>query len=125
MFSLDIDPYEVLGISPEADAVEVRRARRELVLKYPNELFPERAQEINKAFQLLTNKEKRRMVDAFLRSKAGCVLRVQKVFLSDEVHSTLFDYPDRAEVFELFKLNDPIQVDRDALVESLLSLLEQ
>jgi len=125
LFSLDIDPYEVLGISPEADAVEVRRARRELVLKYPNELFPERAQEINKAFQLLTNKEKRRMVDAFLRSKAGCALRVQKAFLSDEVHSKLFDYPHRAEIFELFKLDKPIQVDRGALIDSLLSLLEQ
>ncbi len=124
MFSLNVDPYEVLGISPEADAVEVRRARRELVLKYPNELFPERAQEINEAFLLLTNKEKRRMVDAFLRSKAGCALRVQKVFLSDEVHTKLFDYPDRAEVFELFKLDDPIQVDRDVLIESLLSILE-
>ena len=124
MFSLDIDPYEVLGISPDADVMEVRRARRELVLKYPNELFPERAQEINKAFQLLTSREKRRMVDAFLKSKAGCALRVQKAFLSHEVYGELFDYPDRAEVFELFKLEDLVQVDRSALIKSLLSILE-
>ncbi len=124
MFSLDINPYEVLGISPDADVMEVRRARRELVLKYPNELFPERAQEINKAFQLLTSRDKRRMVDAFLRSKAGCALRVQKAFLSDEVYGDLFDYPDRAEVFELFKLEGLVQVDRNALIESLLSVLE-
>ena len=124
MFSLDIDPYEVLGISPDADLMEVRRARRKLVLEYPNELFPERAQEINEAFQLLTSKEKRRMVDAFLRSKAGCALRVQKQFLSEDVYDRLFDYPDRAEVFELFKLEDPVQVDRSSLVKALLSILE-
>lgn len=94
------------------------------MLKYPNEMFPERAQEINEAFQLLMNKEKRRMVDAFLRSKAGCALRVQKAFLSDEVYNELFDYPDRAGVFELFKLDDHVQVDRNALIQSLLSILE-
>jgi len=124
LFSLDINPYEVLGISPDADLMEVRRARRELVRKYPNELFPDRAQEINEAFQLLMGKKKRRMVDAFLRSKAGSALRVQKVFLSEEVYDRLFDYPDRAEVFELFKLEDPVQVDRSSLIKSLLSILE-
>ena len=124
MFTLGIDPYEVLGVSINADVMEIRRARRELVLKYPNEMFPERAQEINEAFQLLMSKEKRRMVDAFLRSKAGCALRVQKAFLSDEVYKELFDYPDRAGVFELFKLEDHVQVDRNSLIQSLLSVLE-
>ncbi|MBN1591889.1 MAG: J domain-containing protein [Candidatus Coatesbacteria bacterium] len=125
MFSLDIDPYEVLGVRPNADEVEIRRARRELVLKYPNELFPERAQEINKAFQLLTSKEKRRLVDAFLMSRAGSALRVQKDYLSEEVKDALFDYPNRSEVFELFKLEEPVDVDRDVLIESLLTVLEK
>nr|HDM59769.1 J domain-containing protein [Bacillota bacterium] len=123
MFTLEIDPYEVLGVRHDADVVDIRRARRELILRYPNELFPEKAQEINEAFQLLMNKEKRRLVDAFLMSKAGCALRVQKSFLSEKVLDKLFNYPGRSEVFELFKLDQPIEVGRDSLIQSLLTLL--
>ncbi|HUT03529.1 MAG TPA: J domain-containing protein [bacterium] len=125
MFTLEIDPYEVLGVRHNADVVDIRRARRDLILRFPNELFPERAQEINEAFQLLMNKEKRRLVDAFLRSKAGGALRVQKPFLSEKVLDNLFNYPGRAEVFELFKLEQPIEVGRDSLIQSLLTILHQ
>lgn len=125
MFTLEIDPYEVLGVRHNADAVDIRRARRDLILRFPNELFPERAQEINEAFQLLMNKEKRRLVDAFLRSKAGCALRVQRPFLSEKVLDNLFNYPGRAEVFELFKIEQPIEVGRDSLIQSLLTILHQ
>ena len=124
MFSVDVDPYEVLGISHGASEMDIRRARRKLILKYPNELFPERAQEINEAYQQLVDKQKRRRVDAFLASKAGSALRVQKSFLSDEVHEGLLGYPDRAKVFELFKLDGPIQVARSSLIEGLLLLTE-
>ena len=125
MFTLETDPYEVLGVRHNADAVDIRRARRDLILRFPNELFPERAQEINEAFQLLMNKEKRRLVDGFLRSKAGCALRVQKRFLSGKVLDKLFNYPGRAEVFELFKLEQPTEVGRDSLIQSLLTILHQ
>lgn len=122
MFSVDTDPYEVLGISEKASDAEIKRARRKLVLKYPNEAFPERAQEINKAYQLLIEPEKRRQVDLFLKSKAGCALRVQKAFLSQEVVKDVLDYPQRATVFELFKLDAPVSVDRKSLIAALLEI---
>jgi len=125
LFILEIDPYEVLGLRHDADVVDIRRARRDLILRFPNELFPGRAQEFNEAFQLLMNKEKRRLVDAFLRSKDGCTLRVQKPFLSEKVLDKLFNYPGRAEVFELFKIEQPIEVGRDSLIQSLLTILPQ
>lgn len=124
MFSVDVDPYEVLGLSRNVSELEIRRARRKLLLKYPNELYPEKAQEVNKAYLLLVDKEKRRRVDAFLSSKAGCALRVQRAFLSEDVHEKLFEYPDRAKVFELFDLKPPLQVDRAALIQALLTLTE-
>ena len=125
MFTLDLDPYEVLGISRSASGVEIRRARRELIKKYPNELFPQRAQEINEAFQLLMDKQKRRMVDSFLHSKAGYALRVQTAFLSDEVKKTLLEIPDRSSIYQLFDLGQLQSVDRISLINSLLTLLQQ
>ena len=122
MFSIDTDPYEVLGVGEKASDAEIKRARRQLVLKYPNEVYPERAQEINKAYQLLIAPEKRRQVDLFLKSKAGCALRVQKTFLSQQVVKDVLDYPERATVFELFKLDSPVSVDRKSLIASLLEI---
>lgn len=122
MFTLDIDPYQVLGVREDATELEIRRARRELIRKFPNEIFPKRAQEINEAYHLLMDKSKREMVDAFLKSKAGCALRVQREFLSEEVRKVLLDYPERPQVFELFKLEKPVQVGRRALIQALLTL---
>ncbi|MCD6326833.1 J domain-containing protein [bacterium] len=122
MFSLDFNPYEILGVSERASELDIRRARRKLVLKYPNEMFPKRAQEINEAYQLLSNRTKRRQVDGFLNSKAGCVLKVQSAFLSDEIRKSLLEYPDRSKVFELFKPESPVEVGRQSLIKSLLSL---
>ena len=124
MFSLDFNPYEILGVSERASELDIRRARRKLVLKYPNEMFPKRAQEINEAYQLLSNPTKRRQVDGFLNSKAGCVLKVQSAFLSEAICASLLEYPDRSRVFELFKPDSPISASRQSLLKSLLLLTE-
>ncbi|HEY2513612.1 MAG TPA: molecular chaperone DnaJ [Polyangiaceae bacterium] len=63
--------YEVLGVSREASADEVRRAYKQLALKH----HPDRNQgdrgaeaqfkEVNEAYQILSDDEKRRMYDQF------------------------------------------------------------
>ncbi len=60
-----MNPYEVLGVPEDADEAEIKRAYRELVKKYhPDkyvnnplaDLASEKLKEINKAYDMLTNK---------------------------------------------------------------------
>lgn len=52
-----MNDYEVLGISPNADAKEIKRAYFRLVRQYSPETNPERFQEIREAYEHLTSKE--------------------------------------------------------------------
>jgi len=66
--SNDIDPYEVLGLSPKADDVVIRAAWKALIRKYHPDASTapdaaERAARINAAFKLLVTAEARRTYD--------------------------------------------------------------
>lgn len=61
-----MDPYEVLGVSPDADEETVKKAYRALVKKYhPDkyinnplaDLAAEKMKEINKAYDMIVNKQ--------------------------------------------------------------------
>ena len=58
------DPYKVLGISPDADKDEIKRAYRKKAKEYHPDLHPddpqaaEKMNEINEAYDMLNNPEK-------------------------------------------------------------------
>jgi curved DNA-binding protein CbpA len=68
------DPYELLGVSRQASADEVRRAYRRLVRKHHPDANPddpgaeERFKELYQAYEVLSNPEKRRSYDQRVRA---------------------------------------------------------
>jgi DnaJ-class molecular chaperone len=68
------DPYELLGVSRQASADDVRRAYRGLVRKHHPDANPddpgaeERFKELYQAYEVLSNPEKRRSYDERFRA---------------------------------------------------------
>jgi curved DNA-binding protein CbpA len=48
-----MDPYEILGLTPEADDAAVRAAYLELVRRYPPDHHPQRFAAVSEAYQIL------------------------------------------------------------------------
>ena len=71
------DYYEVLGVSRNADAAEIKKAYRKLALKYHPDKNPgdkeaeEKFKEAAEAYDVLSNDEKRRRYDQFGHSGMG------------------------------------------------------
>ena len=74
------DPYEVLGIPRDADAVTVRRAHQKLARRYHPDLYPgdpqaeHRFEDVARAYHILSDRELRRRYEAE-RAEAGRLAR--------------------------------------------------
>ena len=68
------DYYDVLGVSPDAGAAEIKRAYRQLARRYHPDISGEdRAGsflEVSRAYEVLRDPERRRSYDAGLRSRS-------------------------------------------------------
>ena len=87
------DYYEILGVSRDADQNTIKRAYRKLAMQYHPDRNPSRAnwanekfKEINEAFSVLGDPEKRRQYDQF-----GTVGNVGDIFSSPFTRTTFED----------------------------------
>ena len=95
------DYYEVLGVSPDAGAAEIKRAYRQLARRYhPDISGDDRGAaflEVSRAYQVLTDPDRRRSYDARLRAGTVGPLPGRAEWMADEV---AIDFPSVASVLD-------------------------
>lgn len=97
------DYYEILGVDREADAKKIKEAYRELAFKYHpdrNEKNPDSAEmmkQVNEAYAVLSNQEKRRAYDG-MRNRFGDNAYGQ--FRNAYTEQDIFNGSDVHQIFE-------------------------
>lgn len=95
------DYYEVLGVSPDAGAAEIKRAYRQLARRYHPDISGDDRSgaflEVSRAYEVLNDPERRRSYDARLRTRTASGLPGGAEWFGDEV---AIDFPSVASVLD-------------------------
>jgi molecular chaperone DnaJ len=95
------DYYDVLGVSPDACADDIKRAYRQLARRYhPDISGDDRGAaflEVSRAYEVLNDPARRRSYDASLRLREGAAPAGRAEWLTDEV---AIDFPSVSSVLD-------------------------
>lgn len=99
------DYYKILGVSPDASDEEIKKAYRKLAHKYHPDKeggSEEKFKEINEAYQVLSDKEKRAQYDMERKGGGKIPFGDFETFWKDYDTGFGFDIPDIEELFSDF-----------------------
>lgn len=97
--------YEILGVSPEAPPEEVKKAYRQLALRFHPDRNPgdrqaeERFKEISEAYGVLMDPEKRKQYDLLSRTPFGAGRKPDFSYTQEEIFRDIFNNPMASDVF--------------------------
>jgi len=128
------DYYKILGVSPDASEEEIKKAYRRLAHKYhPDKKGgdEQRFKEINEAYQVLSDKEKRAQYDMARKGGRSFSFEDFETFWRGTEGGFGFDIPDIEEIFSDFfgfglgkKKRESVRKGDDIEVEVHLNLEE-
>lgn len=97
--------YEILGVGREAGPEEMKKAYRQLALKFHPDRNPgdrqaeERFKEISEAYGVLMDPEKRKQYDLLSRTPFGAGRQTDFSYTQEEIFRDIFNNPMASDVF--------------------------
>lgn len=112
----NINHYEVLGLQPDASFTDIKKAYRELAIQYHPDVSKDpncvsKFREITEAYEVLNDKEKRRLYDMGYTTRADSS---QRTTFSSRLEEIIIDL--------IYKLNAPESYVRNAAVDELVNI---
>ncbi|MCK9531847.1 MAG: DnaJ domain-containing protein [Gammaproteobacteria bacterium] len=110
-----MNPYEILGVSSNADQNEIKSAWKKLAVKYHPDRNADpsavgKLQEINQAYELIKTPEKRQMYDQGSKNQQGFA----GFDNSDFIYQHFADIFKRAQATKSFNINVEVTIDEVA-----------